>query len=283
MGGLVAYESSDEEDGTPEVPATETKPQELTKEGKVDTDGESRTSAKETEEAVISQAPVEPQEQQNQQEEEQRPIIGPQMGPEAEGGPSYPPLEEDPALEEEEAAVDPAIPPGSPYSAERAALRNLTLPPVPNTEIPPSPPGSPPPGTNRKFAQFLELKKKGVHFNSKLAGSPALQNPALADKLLAFVDAGSREAQYATVLAPDLWDPAAFPRCAFKEQLRAAQTETAQARARGRGAAVDFVPAGEAGSGAGAVNAASEGSVAAAAAGTGTGKRKTRFDKRSGS
>ncbi|RYP43656.1 hypothetical protein DL768_009809 [Monosporascus sp. mg162] len=273
MSGLVAYESSDEEEATPEVPVTETKPQEPTQEAKVNADGKPRTSAKETEEAVISQAPVEPQEQQ------QQPIIGPQMGPEAEGGPSYPPLEEDPALEEEEAAVDPAIPPRSPYSAERAALRNLTLPPVPNTEIPPSPPGSPPPGTNRKFAQFLELKKKGVHFNGKLAGSPALQNPALADKLLAFVDAGSREAQYATVLAPDLWDPAAFPRCAFKEQLRAAQTETAQARARGRGAAVDFVPAGEAASGAGAVNAVSEGVAAAAAAGTGTGKRKTRFDK----
>ncbi|RYP81320.1 hypothetical protein DL769_002049 [Monosporascus sp. CRB-8-3] len=278
MGGLVAYESSDEEDGTPEVPVTETKPQEPTQEAKANTDGKPRTSANDTEEAVISQAPVELQEQQKQQEQQQQPIIGPQMGPEAEEGPSYPPLEEDPTLEEE-AAVGPAIPPGSPYSAERATLRNLTLPPVPDTEIPPSPPGSPPPGTNRKFAQFLELKKKGVHFNSKLAGSPALQNPALADKLLAFVDAGSREAQYATVLAPDLWDPAAFPRCAFKEQLRAAQTETAQARARGRGAAVDFVPAGEAGSGAGTVNAASEGGVAAAAAGTSTGKRKTRFDK----
>lgn len=209
----------------------------------------------------------------------QQPIIGPQIGPESgAAGPSYPPLEEDPGLEDAStipAGADLPLPPGSPYSAERAAVRSLTMPTVADTEIPPSPPGSPPAATNRKFAQFLELKKKGVHFNAKVASSPALRNPALADKLLAFVGCGARDAQYATTLDPDLWDPAAFPRWAFREQLRATQSETSQARARGRGAAVDFVPA------TATTTSRGEGSATATSAGTGTGsgERKSRFDK----
>src|SRR5438132_953822 len=57
----------------------------------------------------------------------------------------------------------------SPYSTSRSLIRDLTLPPYPNLDIPQSPPGSPPPELTQKFAQFLELKKQGVHFNDKLA------------------------------------------------------------------------------------------------------------------
>ena len=217
------------------------------------------------------------------------------MGPAAIGAgePSYyPPLEEDPSLllglEPDGQPPASAMPPGSPYSTTRATIRDLTLPALPDTAIPPSPPGSPPRATTKKFAQFLELKKKGVHFNAKVAGSPALANPALADKLLAFVGADPRELQYATTLPPDIWDPAhAFPRAAFREQLRAAQVEGARERARGRGAAVDFVPAAAAaaaaaaaGAGAGAgVAGPGLGGPASSAGATITGKRKTRFDK----
>ncbi len=231
------------------------------------------------------------------------------MGPAAGAAPNYPPLEEDLVVGEggdgsgDQGTTADGIPqpPGSPYSAEREAIRSLTMPAVPDTAIPASPPGSPSPAlraVDKKFAQFLELKRKGVHFNAKVAGSPALANPALADKLLAFVGIGasagdgendavaavgssssgsssSSSAQYATTLSPDIWNPAAFPRYAFREQLRAAQAEGAQARARGRGAAVDFVPA----TATNTATATTSAAVAAAPGASSTGKRKTRFDK----
>jgi hypothetical protein len=213
---------------------------------------------------------------QQQVESDSAGMIGPQMGPSAASGSgaAFPPLE-DPTQDEDPSssggggggattATAPPVAPGSPYSSTRATLRDLTLPPVPNMDIPPSPPGSPPPATNKKFAQFLELKKKGVHFNSKIAGSSALKNPALMDKLLGFVDLDQKD-QYATTLAPDIWNPKGFPRHAFREQLRASQSEMTQARARGKGAAVEFVPATAA--------AVEEGSVS-----SGGSKRKTRFD-----
>ncbi|KAK0628405.1 hypothetical protein B0T17DRAFT_522620 [Bombardia bombarda] len=197
-------------------------------------------------------------------------------------------------------------PPRSPYSASRALLRDLTLPAVPNMDIPGSPPGSPPPGLdalNAKFDNFLKLKRtQGVHFNERLAASSALRNPALMDKLLAFVgvetdfvvsqeDDGSSSSstnntratgQYATTLATDLWDPAGFPEGAYKGPLRRTQELRQKERERARGEPVDFVTAsaasvsapasaptsrsGTPGLGSGAVPAAT------------TGKRKTRFD-----
>lgn len=132
-------------------------------------------------------------------------------------------------------------------------------------DIPPSPPGSPPAATSRKFETFLELKKKGVHFNARLADTPSMMNPALADKLMAFAELDHRDA-YRTTLPRDLWDPDAFPRLAYKERLRQSQSDVAQARVRAAGEPVKFVPS-EA--------AAEDGRTAQ---GLGTGKRKTRFD-----
>lgn len=165
-------------------------------------------------------------------------------------------------------------PPGSPYSANRALLRDLTLPAVTNLDIPPSPPGSPPPGTNKKFEQFLELKKKGVHFNSKIAQSSALKNPGLMDKLLNFVEVDQRD-QYKTILGTDLWDPSAFPKSAYKEQLRQSQNEIGLARARPKGGPLEFVAAG----GGERSRDSTPGTVQAAAPPVAsTGKRKTRFE-----
>lgn len=122
-------------------------------------------------------------------------------------------------------------------------------------DIPPSPPGSPPPATNKKFAQFLELKRKGVHFNAKIESSTALRNPGLMDKLLGFtgLDADPRE-QYESVVGGDLWDPKGFPEWAYRGKLRESREGLAREREAERAAggrtAVDFVPAtGSSGSG----------------------------------
>lgn len=148
---------------------------------------------------------------------------------------------------------DQEAPPQSPYSANRALLRQLTLPTVPNYDIPPSPPGSPPPNTAAKMKQFLELKKQGIHFNEKLAKSTALKNPALTQKLMDF--AGIDEAgQYGTTLPKELWDPSMFPEHAFKEGLALSQKKLKDEKARGPGEAVNFVTAttsGDAGKGIG--------------------------------
>ncbi|KAI1078304.1 HCNGP-like protein-domain-containing protein [Whalleya microplaca] len=254
MAGLVAYESSDEEEEV--APPQESK---------------SLKPAQETpSESNRKPSTVPEQGIKSQELAEQKPIIGPQMGP-AEG-PTFPPLEEAPAEDE-----GPGVPPGSPYSANRAMLRDLTLPTLPNMDIPPSPPGSPAPAVNKKFEQFLELKKQGVHFNSKIAQSTALKNPALMDKLLNFAEI-DQKAQYATTLGTDIWDPAGFPRWAYKEQLKQSQTEITQSRARSKGSPVKFVPpAGESTQSAAAATA-SQNSAHDAAHKPSTGKRKTRFD-----
>ncbi len=168
-------------------------------------------------------------------------------------------------------------PPRSPYSAARSLLRDLTLPTVPNLDIPPSPPGTPPPsleGLNRKFDTFLDLKRtQGVHFNERLAQSAALRNPGLMDKLLGFVgletdfDDGAGLSQYDNVLSSDLWDPAAFPGWAYKGALRQAQDK---AHERPRGERVEFVSASEPGP--------RSRSGTPGVPPTTTGKRKTRFD-----
>lgn len=76
--------------------------------------------------------------------------------------------------------------PASPYTIQQSTIRNLTLPTNPNFDIPPSPPGSPNPGAEDKFAHFLGLKRQGVHFNAKLASSASLKNPSLLPKLMQF-------------------------------------------------------------------------------------------------
>ena len=139
---------------------------------------------------------------------------------------------------------DPGQPPQSPYSRERAIIHDLTLPSVPNLDIPPSPPGSPTPSTNKKFEQFLELKKKGIHFNSKLESSAALRNPSLTDKLMGFVEIDERE-QYQTTLPADLWDPNGFPEWAFRDRLRKSRDKVVKEKeadkASGNRSGIDFV------------------------------------------
>ena len=114
--------------------------------------------------------------------------------------------------------------PSSPYTSQRATIRNLTLPTNPNLDIPPSPPGSPATGANQKFAHFLQLKQQGVHFNAKLASSSALKNPSLLPKLMEFAGVEDQQ-QYATTLPADLWNPEGLPDFAYKEELAKSQKE----------------------------------------------------------
>ncbi|KAF2405378.1 HCNGP-domain-containing protein [Trichodelitschia bisporula] len=159
----------------------------------------------------------------------------PPAGPEL--GPSLPQAEED-------GDEDPDTVPLSPYSASRLATRNLTMPPVPNFDIPPSPPGSPPPTSTKKFARFLQLKKQGVHFNEKLANSTALRNPALLQKLMEFAEIDEKD-QYATALPEDLAVPTTFPPWAYADQLAETQKKIQKRRdeAKKKGEPVGFVSA----------------------------------------
>ncbi|EER36703.1 conserved hypothetical protein [Histoplasma capsulatum H143] len=142
----------------------------------------------------------------------------------------------------------------SPFSTNRALLRDMTLPPVPNLDIPPSPPGSPNPTASQKFAHFLSIKRQGVHFNEKLANSSSLRNPSLLTKLMehAGIDA---QAQYATSLPKELWDPVGIlPPWGYKEELLKSQQEirrkVEEKKALGQREAIEFVP----GSGGGGVS-----------------------------
>ncbi|KAJ4405164.1 hypothetical protein N0V82_010370 [Gnomoniopsis sp. IMI 355080] len=179
-------------------------------------------------------------------------------------GPALPPTDEESTeaypeeMDQDTLASHPDQPaPSSPYSASRSLIHTLTLPTVPNMDIPPSPPSSPSQSTAQaaltaKFEKFLELKrKKGTHFNARIADSHALKNPPLMDKLLSFVgvgvgfEAGSIDGteQYVTTLPTELWDPAAFPEWAYRGSLRKSQERLQKERVRDRGEAVQFVPA----------------------------------------
>jgi hypothetical protein len=158
------------------------------------------------------------------------PINGPAQGPTV----SPPPLDND---------VADGAPPGSPYTSSRAVIQNLTLPTIPNFAIPPSPPGSPPQRATKKFAQFLELKKKGQHFNQRLESSSVLRDPGHSQKLMDFAGI-SEEEQYASTLPEDLAVPTVFVPWAYAEELRASQKKQLKANEQARSNTPrEFVPA----------------------------------------
>lgn len=137
-------------------------------------------------------------------------------------------------------------PPGSPYTSSRSVIRTLTLPTVPDFDIPPSPPGSPPLQATKKFTQFLELKKKGQHFNQRLESSTVLRDPGHIQRLFDFAGIGE-EAQYMSTLPRDVAVPTAFPDWAYVEELRVSQKKIAMAletkNASELRGSIDFVPA----------------------------------------
>ena len=158
--------------------------------------------------------------------------------------------------------------PTSPYTSTRAMIRDLTLPTVPNFDIPPSPPGSPPPEMEAVVARFAELKRQGLHYNEKLASNPSMKNPSLLGKMMQ--NAGLDDSdQYGSALPAELWDPSGFPSWAYVEALgkaqQAAQKQREEDVARKQRDAIDFVPAAGSGQSSKAATPASKGSGKSAA------------------
>ncbi|KAI1910906.1 hypothetical protein LOZ58_006312 [Ophidiomyces ophidiicola] len=119
----------------------------------------------------------------------------------------------------------PSISQKSPLSlTDGSLIRDMTLPPYPNLDIPPSPTGSSSPTSNKKFAHFLSLKLKRIHFNEKLVSSASLKNPSLFSSLRRHVGLEDL-AQYATPLEMEMWDVASLPQWGYKENLQKNQQE----------------------------------------------------------
>ena len=123
----------------------------------------------------------------------------------------------------------------SPEATSRRIMQNLTLPPVPHIDIPPSPPGSPDPAITAKVQRFLELKKQGVHYNETLASKPALRNPSMFSNLMDFAGIGEKES-YASALPPELQvgGPDGFHESQYVESLEADRKKKDEAHKKGR-------------------------------------------------
>ncbi|KAI9171561.1 hypothetical protein HJFPF1_01047 [Paramyrothecium foliicola] len=237
MGGLVGYASSDDEDEVAVKPDTQAPAQAALSAAAVRIEEDAKAEqleqkSKEAPATVLSQPGID--------KVEKEPVVGPLPQNAVPLGPSLPSMD-DVAMVSEDGLQAPS----SPYSSNRALIQNLTLPTVPNLDIPPSPPGSPPASTTKRFEQFLDLKRKGTHFNSKLENSTALANPSLMDKLMGFVGIEGRH-QYQTTLPPDLWNADALPDWAFADKLRKSHDKVVKEReakqASGGRSSIDFVP-----------------------------------------
>ncbi|KAG5944481.1 hypothetical protein E4U59_007157 [Claviceps monticola] len=299
MAVLVAYASSDDEDtSSSQVSSPKLSPgqESRVKSSALNQEASPRTQPptsshlpqQEQEQQIPTQPQSQPQSQSQSQPQEQTTIsllpLGPSLPPSDTNLSSLPePLPEPSPSPSPSLEADTTKPPSSPYSSTRAIMHDLTLPSLPNLTIPPSPPGSPPPATTKKFQQFLDLKRQGTHFNSKLESSTALRNPSLTDKLLSFVDI-TGPSQYETTVSLDLYDPTSFPAYAHREKLRKSrevlvrEREGEKVTTRG----VDFVsasgmstPVGGGGGGGGG-----GGAGAGAGAGGGGGGLITRAEKR---
>jgi hypothetical protein len=157
------------------------------------------------------------------------PINGPTQGPTA----PFPSAESGPAND---------VAPGSPYTSARLMIQNLTLPTIPNWNIPPSPPGSPPRTSSKKFSQFLELKKKGQHFNQRLEESSVLRDPTHLQKLMHFAGIGEED-QYVSTLPEGLGVQVKWPEWAYSDELSTSQKKLAKEKAKLPRNSVDFVSA----------------------------------------
>lgn len=132
---------------------------------------------------------------------------------------------------------------------ERDLIRHLTQASHPMTSIPASPTGSPTPAIEAKFKRFLELKSKGLHFNEDLVKKSSFQNPALFDNMMSKIGLDS-DAQYATNMPSNVFDPKTLPAHGYKEELLRRQQsirDSENARKKQASAAgkrtIDFAPA----------------------------------------
>ncbi|KAK5112982.1 hypothetical protein LTR62_003804 [Meristemomyces frigidus] len=140
--------------------------------------------------------------------------------------------------------------PTSPYTTERLSIRNLTMPPFPNFSIPDEP-AAPPPHSEaaaalaartKKFEHFLELKKKGIHFNRRLQDSASLRNPSLLPKLMDFAGIEKDGSYKGTLAVEDGGVPGHWPGEWYVESLVKGNERREKKRA-GEKSGVEFVAA----------------------------------------
>ncbi|GFF26226.1 conserved hypothetical protein [Aspergillus udagawae] len=218
--GLGAYQSSSEDEGeprhsssTPNIQHNDQGTKASTTTGRISQTGNTNNHN------LTNEAPL-------------KALTGPMMGP----------LHDEAPSSADKLPIDAQL---SPTSAARSLIHDLTLPPVANLDIPPSPPGSPEPVANAKFTHFLSLKGQGTHFNEKLANSSSLRNPSLLRKLMdhAGID---EQAQYNTSLPAELSNPSGLPSWGYKEELLKSQKESnyevEERRRTGQRETIDFVP-----------------------------------------
>ncbi|KAL3962089.1 hypothetical protein ACCO45_003612 [Purpureocillium lilacinum] len=221
MSGLVAYASSDDEGDEEQSTHVEQHPQLL-------------SPPRRCSRFRVPQSRIQNPYAGNCHRYAERRPLGPISSPEEQ--------QEDLAADDEDVTGAPS----SPYTATRALIHDLTLPTIPNLDIPPSPPGSPPTRASKTFEQFLKLKKTGTHFNAKLQNSTALKNPSVTDKLMDYAGLDGVK-QYETTLPLDLWNPAAFPESAYVDRLKQTREKLVKrmesSKSSGARSTVDFVPA----------------------------------------
>ncbi|KAK5681677.1 hypothetical protein LTS10_006210 [Elasticomyces elasticus] len=276
MSALVAYASSDEEDNIqPEKPAKIAKIGEDTGDSKPDIDAErealmSRTDksstntciARSVKEGLSAQQPPKRLHASISEPETDVQPLGPPQGPSA------------PARDIRDSPSDP---PASPYTSERVRIRELTMPPFPNFDIPDAPPlpqmnseeAAALAATTKKFERFLELKKQGVHFNERLQNSSSLRNPSLLPKLMEFAGI-TLEDSYASTISESVGGvPVKWAEECYVENLLK-QNEKREKKRVAEREKLDFVPA----------QAKSAASSAAGTPSKGVSGRKSRFDRR---
>ncbi|KAK5720031.1 hypothetical protein LTR15_007304 [Elasticomyces elasticus] len=248
MSALVAYASSDEEDDVqPEKPA------------KSFTDAQVARIVKE---GLSAQQPSKRSHASIAEPETHIQPLGPAQGPSA--------LAQD-------MSDTPSDPPASPYTSERLRVRELTMPPFPNFEIPDAPPlpqmnseeAAALAATTKKFERFLELKKQGVHFNERLQNSSSLRNPSLLPKLMEFASISLEDSYASTISESEGGVPVKWAEECYVENL-VKQNEKREKKRVAEREKVDFVPA----------QAKSRASSAAGTPASGATGRKSRFDKR---
>ncbi len=194
MSGLVSYESSSEEEEARQAPAT----------ASIEPKLNGITDAYPARAEAFAKS-------NDRDRDYNAPMVGPSM-------PTNLEADEQAVNENEAVATDPY----STNLSEQDLIRHLTQASHPLTALPPSPPGSPDAAIEAKFKKFLELKNKGLHFNEDLANKSSFRNPALLNTLMA--RAGIDDpTQYASSLPTSVWDPAAIPPQAYKEELARSQ------------------------------------------------------------
>jgi hypothetical protein len=137
--------------------------------------------------------------------------------------------------------------------SEQDLVRYLTRTSQAMPSIPPSPPGSPNPATAARFKRFLELKASGLHFNQDLAKKSSFRNPALLSTMAERAGLDQMD-QYSTTLPISVWSPNDMPSWAYKDELAKSQqavrdqqaVRKKQASAAGR-RSIDFVSANSSG------------------------------------